>query len=126
MQDFISAIKPSRTGGPLNRLAWAGCLLLILFCLAAVNVWVNPGTVSVNPSRSDVTLRAASGNSQVQMFDVLKDGPNLNVTTFRDGYQCSKIGDLIRFGEGNTAMFFYKLECGGRIGYVNADWVRPY
>ncbi len=71
-----------------------------------------------------VALKPAPGNRVVQMFEDLSDGPNVKITTYGDGVRCIKLSDLIRYGDGYTAMYFYKLDCKGNIGYVNADWVR--
>lgn len=76
------------------------------------------------PARDVVTLYAAPGNSTVQMFNTLHDAPNASVNTLRDGLRCTRVSELLRYGNGDSAMFFYRLNCGGRTGYVNADWVR--
>jgi hypothetical protein len=71
-----------------------------------------------------VRLRAIAGNSTVQMFDRLSDDPDVKVTTFPNGRGCTKVSDLLKYGNGPTTMYFYKLNCNGTVGYVNADWVR--
>lgn len=76
---------------------------------------------------AQVTLRAAPGNTKVQMFDKLRSGSNVKVTTFPAGLRCTKLGDMLRYNDdGGPPMYFYKLTCDGTTGYVNADWVRPY
>lgn len=100
----------------LTCLTWTPIILIAVFGA----IVLAQGAIS----GSDVTLHAAPGNSKVQMFATLKDGLDAKVYTFRDGFRCEKISDLIRVGEGETAMFFYKLDCAGQTGYVNADWVR--
>lgn len=102
----------------LNWLTWVPIVLLFI-CSAIFlgQALLGDGTV---------TLEAAPGNSKVQMFDTLTERPNEKVSTFRDGFRCSKLSDLLRVGEGPHAMYFYKLDCGGKIGYVNANWVRNY
>lgn len=127
MHTLIAAIKPSRTGGLLSRLTWVGSFLFILFCAVAILTWINPDYGSSNPDEApNATLRAAPGNNWVQMFDTLIERPNEKVTIFDDGFRCTKLSDLLRVGEGPHAMYFYKLNCGGKIGYVNKNWVRNY
>lgn len=101
--------------------------VLIVAALFAVFIWLAPGNKGVaisRPTHASATLRAAPGNRVVQMFDQLNDSPDVKVTTFADGLKCTKESDLLRYGNGDTAMFFYKLKCNGKVGYVNADWVR--
>lgn len=83
-----------------------------------------PPTATPRPTSADniVTLQAASGNNQVQMFDALRS--DATISTFRDGFRCSQISSRLRYEEGGVVMFFYKLDCGGKVGYVNAKWVR--
>lgn len=101
----------------LNCLTWIP-IVLIFLCGA---IFLGQAMLRGN----NVTLRAAPGNTKVQMFDTLIEGQD-KVTTFRDGFRCTKLSDWHRIGEGPHAMYFYKLDCGGKIGYVNANWVRNY
>lgn len=113
---------------PINKFVFAIAVVLL-----AISFMPHDGTNSASPPRgsvtphtapNSVTLRAAPGNTNVQMFDELRDGLDVKVTTFPDGMKCTKASDLLRYGYGDTAMFFYKLNCGGTLGYVNADWTR--
>lgn len=96
-------------------------LAIILFGVTLATVYVAGNFARSTTTKTDrAILRAAPGNTVVQMFDTLSDGPNVKVTTFPDGWGCTKLGGLITSG----GMSFYKLDCGNRTGYVNADWVR--
>lgn len=89
-----------------------------------------PKTVAPTPTRiptatrlpGTVTLRAAPGNSQVQMFDTLSG--NSDGTAFSAGTECTKLDGPTRITESGVSMSFYKLRCNGRTGYVNTKWVR--
>lgn len=70
-----------------------------------------------------VTLKAAPGNTQVQMFGSIYSGGG-TVTRFRTGTECVKLDGPMRITEGGVSMSFYKLTCNGRTGYVNTKWVR--
>jgi hypothetical protein len=52
-------------------------------------------------------------------------GPNDTVYEFSSGTICLRLDGPLRvsFGEGIYSSF-YKLECNGRVGYVNVRWVR--
>ena len=69
-----------------------------------------------------VTLRAAPGNTKVQMFDALTG--DSDVTVFSAGTECTKLDGPTRIIESGVTMSFYKLRCNGQTGYVNAKWVR--
>lgn len=97
-------------------------LLVLLVGANVISGFFFPGNNSARSS-SHVTLRSAPGNGTVQMLSELRDDPDVRVTTFGDGMGCTKVSDLLRYGNGDTAMFFYRLNCGGTIGYVNADWI---
>lgn len=75
-------------------------------------------------SKNNVILRALQGNSSVQMFNSLEEGGPGGVITFPDGFGCYKLSGRITWDEdGGPPMYFYKLNCNGRTGYVNAEWV---
>lgn len=95
--------------------------IFIVFVAAGWLMTTNIKAVPASPRATNhVTLRAAPGNTMVQMFDVLVDGPDVKVTTFPDGWGCIKLGDKQSY----AGMSFYRLKCGTKTGYVNADWVR--
>lgn len=96
--------------------------LVLYISLTSMSVILSPQSSRPNSSRSaanSVILRAAPGNTMVQMFDTLSDSPDVNVTTFPDGWGCTKLGGLTHYG----GISFYKLDCGNKTGYVNAKWV---
>lgn len=70
-----------------------------------------------------VTLKAFPGNTEVQMFEVVGDGPNDVVTFFPSGTRCTKISGPSSVSVAGISMRFYNLECNGTTGYVNAKWV---
>jgi hypothetical protein len=70
-----------------------------------------------------VTLRAAPGNTIVQMFPRLDD--DTQVKKFDDGTRCEKLqGPIPVHISGGGVIDFYHLSCNGASGYVNAQWVR--
>ena len=100
----------------MKKIALWSAVIVLIYAFMFV---ASPAIPSKNKSNK-VLLHAAPGNSVVQMFDTLRDGPDVNVTTFPDGWGCTKLGGLTSF----EGMNFYKLDCGTKTGYVNANWVR--
>lgn len=72
---------------------------------------------------SQVTLKKPSGEI-VQMFARPGSG-NGAFADFPSGTACTKLDGPLRvdFGDGMTSDY-YKLDCDGATGYVNAKWVR--
>lgn len=102
-------------------LALMVCTIIIVIVLSWTDASTATPKTAARTSRNNVILRAAPGVSSVQMFDELRDGPDVKTITFPDGFGCIKLSDPVPHANG--AMYFYKLDCNGRIGYVNADWV---
>lgn len=77
---------------------------------------------SALPSPDAVTLRAAPGNTVVQMFDSV--GVDAAVLRqYPSGERCTRISGPSAVSIEGIAMRFYKLYCNGASGYVNAQWV---
>lgn len=94
-----------------------GFLLFGLFAAQQADSPVNRAQANT------VTLRAAPGNTVVQIFDstgaqaaVIRQLPN--------GTTCSKISGPTAVNVEGISMSFYKLSCADVAGYVNAKWVR--
>lgn len=107
------------------------CLFLaILVIIVTVDVVRTfdgtPSTVHTAPrtSKNNVILRALQGATSVQMFAELSNNRDIKVTTFPDGFGCYKLSDLLTYNDGYGEMYFYRLNCNGRVGYVNAMWVK--
>lgn len=103
-------------------------LMLIALAIATAQSWNNSSTASTatptRASKNNVLLRAAPGNTWVQMFVSLTEGGEAGVLTFPDGFGCYKMSDRITYDEdGGPPMYFYKLNCNGRVGYVNEMWI---
>lgn len=81
-------------------------------------------TPTPKPTRrpGTVRLKAASGDSIVQMFGSLTSDAGV-VATFASGTECTKSGGPRQIAEGGISMSFYRLTCNGRSGYVNTKWV---
>ena len=70
-----------------------------------------------------VTLRSPVGQTMVQMFDTLAADAEV-IAIFDSGIRCTRLGQATDVAVEGINMSFYKLECNGRTGYVNAKWVR--
>lgn len=103
----------------MKKIALWACAIVLIYAFMFVASPAIPSQ-STRSTSNKVLLRAAPGNTVVQMFDTLRDGPDVNVTTFPDGWGCTQLGGLTSF----EGMNFYKLDCGTKTGYVNAQWVR--
>lgn len=108
---------------PRYVFALIGLLIVLGYIWVGLGYPADAQQVTSRPANY-VTLHAAPGNSVVQMFDELRDSPDVKITTFPDGWGCTKLSDRLAVGDGSTAMYFYKLDCGNRTGYVNVNWVR--
>lgn len=82
--------------------------------------------VSISPPDSDVHVRAESwNNGQVYLWHEIKEGPDVSYSVLPDGSSCTRVDDnLYKLGSGQTAIYFEKLSCGGKVGYVYSDQVR--
>lgn len=117
----------------MRKLTNIGCttvlaIMVIVLAVAAVQSWSNAPAPSrptaARASKNNVILRAAPGNSMVQMFKSLEEGGPGGVITLPDGFGCYKLSERIAWDEdGGPPMYFYKLNCNGRVGFVNTTWV---
>lgn len=113
----------------VKKTVYSSILTLIVITITVVNVqsWhdtfppVRP--LSSRPSKNNVILHALQGTTSVQMFDSLSN--NTGAINFPDGFGCYKLSERIPYNDGYGEMYFYKLNCNGRVGYVNAMWVKP-
>lgn len=107
-----------------NRLAWALSSLL-----AATIITGCGGDGSTTPANSNsssgssVTLHAAPGNSSVQMFGDRADNAEEVVATFPSGTRCEALTGPKAVAVEGISMQFYRLNCSGTTGMVNAKWV---
>lgn len=99
-----------------TKLGIIAILVLVLFAVVT-------RLLGSNSSNSEVTLRAAPGNTVVQMFESVGPGPNDAVARFPSSTRCTKIGGPTSVTIEGLSMRFYRLECNGTTGYVNARWV---
>lgn len=76
---------------------------------------------------NQVTLRAAAwGDGMVPVFESMRDGPDAPYRTVPDGTRCTRLdNEWYKLGSGDTALYFYKVDCRGTFGYVNRDRTRP-
>ena len=82
-----------------------------------------PTSNPVPTSLPIMTLQSAPGQNIVQMFDSISSN-NSTVTRFATGLQCLHLSGPHTITEGGVTMSFYKLDCLGKRGYVNTQWVR--
>lgn len=73
---------------------------------------------------SAARLKAPPGSSIVQMFDTISSEQANVIKTFPDGTRCRRLEGPLTAPLAGPSMRFYKLECNGVTGYVNAQWVR--
>jgi hypothetical protein len=73
--------------------------------------------------QNSVTLQAAPGNTEVQMFEHVGSGDEGKVSRFPDGASCTKFGGPTPVSVEGISMSFYRLTCNGVTGYVNVKWV---
>lgn len=100
---------------------YVGLAALVAATIGLYALWPMPGQ-NVAGIGDTVTLHPAQVNTIVQMFDTLEGEPN--VVTFPAGTACQKLSNSIAYHDGGPPLYFYKLDCGGTIGYVNVMWVR--
>jgi hypothetical protein len=51
-------------------------------------------------------------------------GQETPYATVDDKARCLKVdANLYKIGEGDTALYYYKLNCGGTVGFVETDQV---
>lgn len=81
------------------------------------------GGASTSPGADTVTLTAAPGNSIVQMFGSDASTQEQVIATFPSGTKCEKISGPTAVSISGISMRFYKLNCDGQVGEVNARWV---
>jgi hypothetical protein len=104
-----------------NRWLFLIALAFLLF-VARFGGGGEEGRNSVRPP--NVILKAAPGNTIVQMFETVGEGPNDEITEFRDGTICTKYSEPRTVSIDGISMSFYQLQCNGKMGYANSRWVR--
>ena len=80
-------------------------------------------TVASGSSSDSVTLKAALGNSTVQMFGTSPATREQVVATFPTGTSCTRVSGPTPVIIEGISMTFYRLNCNGQVGDVNAKWV---
>jgi hypothetical protein len=104
-----------------NRLGWV--LVILLITVSSVAAWfiLSPLIPPVQ-----VFLNVPAGSDQVQMFDRLGVTDKEASHFFPDRTVCTVIERRVYYEAAGIPLEFYKLDCGGTIGYVNSRWVSPY
>lgn len=75
---------------------------------------------------NQVTLEAKPWNDgKVYAWHDLNEGPDTLHIDIADGTRCDRIdNEWYRLGSGVAAIYYYKLNCNGVIGYVERDQTR--
>ena len=101
-----------------------GCLVVCLLIFGGFLAFglLSARYATTHPTQSSrlVILRAAGDT--VQMFDSMGADATL-VRQFSSGTTCTLLNGPTRATVAGISMQFYKLNCGGTAGYVNAKWV---
>lgn len=98
----------------ITRIAAIVGLLLLIALLNLMGFGRSDGTVTIH---NDF-------NNEVQMFALLRDGPDVGVSTVPNGTRCTRVDDITyKSGGDQHPMYFYKLTCAGHTGYINTQWV---
>lgn len=101
--------------------------LVIAVLVAAVAVVVGSVFVQRLLPPAQVYLSKAPWNDNVEMFISLQGEVGDDYYTFPDRTPCTVITDLDYYRvDSGPLMAFYKLDCGGKVGYVHADRVSRY
>lgn len=96
---------------------------LVLFNLISGLTSGGPAPIThkaTNPH--DVRLHAATAYSggMVALFAEVREGPDVGFTELPGGTRCTRIDGPYRLAD----MTFYRLNCGGTIGYVNEKLIK--
>lgn len=94
----------------------------LLFILALLACAIFFAARSGDTEGNRVTLRAAPGNSVVQLLGATNSAAAV-LKQLPSGTVCEIIDEPKAVTIEGIAMSFYKLNCGGATGYVNAKWV---
>lgn len=95
-----------------------GCsAILLLLVIAGAFLWLTP---------KKVFLKADPIRHEVQMFERVGTGPNDIVYFFPDRTACTVITERASYDVAGSLLEFYKLDCNGKVGYVNARWVSRF
>lgn len=98
-----------------------GCaIVLALVCVFIVSMTIY-GNKFASAQKDRVILRGFPGNGTVQMFDTLTSDARV-ISEQPDETICAKIGGPFDGSEAGISMSFYRLNCGGMVGYVNVRW----
>lgn len=110
----------------IKNILMIGGILFLLFT-ARDNAAGTRKTASADSRASSsvnqVMLRAAPGKTEVMMLEGVGEGPNDEVTFFKDGTICTKLNGPNWVEIQGVGMSFYRLTCNGTTGYVNVKWV---
>lgn len=103
-----------------------GAVGLLIAATIIVGIFVPPrltGGISVSTKSNQVTLYGFPGNGSVQMFDTLAEDAKV-MAEIPDGTACDKLSGPTDVNEYGVKMSFYFVDCGGKVGFVNARWVK--
>ncbi len=100
-------------------------VLLLGGCLKQNQASTEQAGPEVKPSNQVVLKAYAWDNGSVYLWETMDDGPHVPYTTIPDGIHCTKVDDVSYklSGSGETAIYYYKLNCNGKVGYVSQNQV---
>lgn len=108
---------------PPRRYTWQ--ILTGVLIVIALGIGANVALDAMGLTRQ-VVLYAEAGNT-VTIWDSLQDTVGVQTPSAQlpDGTLCRKINaNQYKSGNGNSAIYYYWLNCNGRQGYVEIDHVR--
>lgn len=114
----------------VNMLAVFGAISL--FALLSLSIYLYlmfaPQTShAFTPSSSNTVELVAKpwNHGKVHLWHDLTDGPDASYTDIAEGTKCTQLGAAkVAFGTGSDKLYYYKLHCNGKVGYVAVDQVR--
>lgn len=73
-----------------------------------------------------VTLKAkAWNNGKVHLWHDVRGDSDTTFVDIADGTSCSKVDDKThKIGDDGPPIYYYKLNCNGKVGYVEIDQTR--
>lgn len=113
------------TGHDFRTLFVLGAVALLIAATIIVGIFDSPqstGGISVSAKANQLTLYGFPGNGSVQMFDTLTEDAKV-MAEIPDGTVCDKLSGPTEVNEYGVKMSFYFVDCGGKVGFVNARWV---
>lgn len=117
---------PKKSVGYLTKvLATVSAIAVAVIVLIFAVTFVDPSTSGPASAVDGVHVHAYSwNNGKVNLWHELIDGPDVQFSQIPDGAYCTKLDEnLYKLGSGETAIYYYKLLCGGKVGYVAHDQV---